>query len=226
MKAIAIDDEPVALDIVRMMAEKVQFITLEETFTNAFKALDYLRHSPVDLIFMDISMPDISGIDLVKSLPRKPLIIFTTAYSEHAVESFDLDAVDFLLKPFSAARFIRACNKAYEIYSVRNTSQAKNHLFLKDGTDQVKVFFDDIAYIEATGNYLQVITPAQKIITRMTISECEQLLPADQFIRVHRSYIVSRNKITRVQRHQLVINDQAIPIGASYLQSLNEVFPA
>src|SRR6187549_686871 len=123
MKAIAIDDEPIALDIVQSHAAKVPYLELKAVFTDAFKALEYLQKENVDLIFLDIKMPDISGIDFFKSLPRKPMVIFTTAYSEHAVTSFEMDAVDYLLKPFSLPRFIQACNKAYELYTFRNDSE-------------------------------------------------------------------------------------------------------
>src|SRR3990170_8940906 len=120
MKAIAIDDEPIALDIIRSHASKVPFLDLKAGFTDAFKALEYLQKENIDLLFLDIKMPDISGIDFFNSLSRRPLVIFTTAYSEHAVTSFELDAVDYLLKPFSLARFIKGCNKAYELFNYRN----------------------------------------------------------------------------------------------------------
>src|ERR687889_1142810 len=142
MKAIAVDDEPIALDIIRSHASKVPFIDLKATFIDAFKALEYLQKENVDLIFLDIKMPDISGIDFFNSLSRKPLVIFTTAYTEHAVTSFELDAVDYLLKPFSLARFIKGCNKAYELYQFRNASETTDHVYIKTGYEQVKVFFE------------------------------------------------------------------------------------
>src|SRR6476661_11185232 len=154
MKAIAIDDEPIALEIIKAHAAKVPFLDLTSTFTDAFKALEYLQHESVDLIFLDIKMPDISGIEFFSSLSRKPLVIFTTAYSEHAVTSFELDAVDYLLKPFSFARFIKGCNKAFELYNFRNTQATVDHIFLKPGLEQQKVLLDDILFVEATGNYV------------------------------------------------------------------------
>src|SRR5688500_11200302 len=131
MNAIAIDDEPIALEIIKAHAAKVPFLELKAEFTDAFKALEYLQREPVDLIFLDIKMPDISGIEFFNSLTKKPLVIFTTAYSEHAVTSFELDAVDYLLKPFSLARFIKGCNKAYELYNFRNSADISDHLSLK-----------------------------------------------------------------------------------------------
>src|SRR4028119_1149562 len=133
MKAIAIDDEPIALDIIKSHASKVPFLDLTATFTDAFKAIDYLQKETVDLLFLDIKMPDISGIDFFNSLPKKPLVIFTTAYTEHAVTSFEMDAVDYLLKPFSLARFIKGCNKAFELYNFRNApagAQPADHLYV------------------------------------------------------------------------------------------------
>src|SRR6476660_4563407 len=130
MRAIAIDDEPIALDIIKSLAAKVPFLDLKAGFTDAFKALEYLQKEQVDLLFLDIKMPDISGIDFFQSLSKKPLVIFTTAYTEHAVTSFELDAVDYLLKPFSLSRFIKGCNKAFELYNYRNTDAATDHIFL------------------------------------------------------------------------------------------------
>ncbi|MBD1364857.1 response regulator transcription factor [Mucilaginibacter sp. ZT4R22] len=224
MTAVAIDDEPLALGVVRSHAAKVPFVDLKAEFTDAFKAMEYLQHSPVDLLFLDIKMPDISGIDLLACLSKKPLVIFTTAYTEHAVTSFELDAVDYLLKPFSLARFTKACNKAYELYNFRNTREdKKDYLFLKTGYEQVKVMFDDICYLEATGNYVNFELKDKQLLSRMTISEVENLLPADQFIRIHRSFIAAVNKVEKIERHQLVVNGAVLPVGSSYYQNLAAV---
>src|SRR3954463_5492009 len=137
LTAVAIDDEPVALEVIKSLASKINFINFAAYFTNAFDAAQYLQQHNIDLIFLDIKMPDISGIDFLKSLPHPPLVIFTTAYSEHAVQSFELDATDYLLKPFSQARFLKACNKAYEKFSLKNKiniSTGPNHIFIKTGT--------------------------------------------------------------------------------------------
>ena len=146
MIAIAIDDEPIALDVVQTLSEKVPFLTLQATFTNAFEAIAYLQQNKVDLLFLDIKMPDINGIDFLKILSKPPMVIFTTAYSEHAVQSFELDAVDYLLKPFSLARFLKACHKAKELLNLRNqaTENKVDFIFIKDGYEQVKVLFSEI----------------------------------------------------------------------------------
>lgn len=186
MKAIAIDDEPIALDIIISHASKVPFLDLKATFTDAFKALEYLQKEQVELLFLDIKMPDISGIDLYNSLSKKPMVIFTTAYSEHAVTSFELDAVDYLLKPFSLSRFIKGCNKAFELYNYRNAAETSDHLYIKTGYEQLKVLYDDILYLEATGNYVTFVLRDKNILSRSTFSEVINLLPTNKFVRVHR----------------------------------------
>lgn len=219
MKAIAIDDEPMALEVVRSLADKVPFLELTASFTDAFKAMDYLQQEPVDLLFLDIKMPDITGLEFVTSLRRKPLVIFTTAYSEHAVTSFELDAVDYLLKPFSLARFLKACNKAQELLQLRSASvPPKDYVFLKTGYEQVKVHFEEILYMEAAGNYVTFVLENKRLLSRMTISEASDMLPADKFVRVHRSYIVARDRIDKIERHQLCIKGNFVPVGASYMQ--------
>ncbi|AYL99618.1 response regulator [Mucilaginibacter celer] len=223
MTAIAIDDEPIALDVVRAHAAKVPFVDLKAEFTDAFKAMEYLQRQPIDLLFLDIKMPDISGIDLLTCLNKKPLVIFTTAYTEHAVTSFELDAVDYLLKPFALTRFMKACNKAYELYNFRNTAEVKDYVFLKTGYEQVRVSFDEICHLEATGNYVNFILKDNTVITRMTITEVEALLPADKFVRIHRSFIAAINKVDKVERHQLTVNGFVLPVGGAYVQNLGMI---
>ncbi len=218
--AIAVDDEPIALDVVRNHAAKVPFLDLQATFTNAFEAMDYLRLHPVDLLFLDIKMPDISGIEFFRSLSKKPLVVFTTAYSEHAVAGFELDAVDYLLKPFPLARFLKACNKAQEWLELRGKDAKPAYIFVKTGYDQVKVDFDTIDYLEATGNYVNFVLGDSQVLSRMTITECEALLPPERFVRIHRSFIAAINNVQKIERHQLTINGSILPIGASYLATV------
>lgn len=220
--AIAIDDEPIALDVVRSHAAKVPFLDLQATFTNAFEAIDYLRQHPVDLLFLDIKMPDISGIEFFRSLSKKPLVVFTTAYSEHAVAGFELDAVDYLLKPFSLPRFLKACNKAQEWLELRGKDTKPAYLFVKTGYDQIKIDFDAIDYLEATGNYVNFVLNNSHVLGRMTITECEELLPPAHFVRIHRSFIAAINKVQKIERHQLTVNGSILPIGASYLAAVKE----
>ena len=217
--AIAIDDEPKALDVVRHLAQKVVFLDLKSTFTDAFEAIDYLQKEKIDLIFLDIKMPDISGLDFLRSLTNPPMVIFTTAYSDHAVQSYDFDAVDYLLKPFDQIRFLKACNKAMDLLKLKQENQDKsliNSIFVKNGYEQVRVFFDDILYLEAGGNYVVFITENQKIASRLTMAEAEVILPAELFVRIHRSYIVAKNKIQKFNRYEVVINEKILPIGVNY----------
>lgn len=220
MKAIAIDDEPIALEIVKSHASKVPFLELKAEFTDAFKALEYLQKENIDLLFLDIKMPDISGIDFFNSLSKKPLLIFTTAYTEHAVTSFEMDAVDYLLKPFSLSRFIKSCNKAFELYNFRNGAETADHLFIKTGYEQQKVLFEEILYLEAAGNYVTFVLKDKKVMSRSTFMEVVNLLPADKFVRVHRSYLVAINKIDKVERHQVTINKVKVPVSDAYTQDL------
>lgn len=220
MKAIAIDDEPIALDIIRSHAEKVPFLQLQGVFTNAFKALDYLQQEEVDLLFLDIKMPDISGIEFFNSLARKPLLIFTTAYSEHASTGYDLDAVDYLLKPISLARFIKGCNKAYELFNIRNETAQNDHIYVKAGTDQVKVMFDQVLYLEAAGNYVNFVLQDGKLLSRSTFAEAINLLPPQGFTRVHRSYVVSISKIEKLEKYQVIVGGKPVPVSEAFMPSL------
>ncbi|ALJ00158.1 LytR/AlgR family response regulator transcription factor [Rufibacter tibetensis] len=220
MKAIAIDDEPIALEIIRSHASKVPFLDLKAEFTDAFKALEYLQKESVDLLFLDIKMPDISGLDFYCSLSKKPLLIFTTAYMEHAATSFEMDAVDYLLKPFSLARFIKGCNKAFELYNYRNSPETQDHIYIKTGYEQLKVSFEEILYLEATGNYVTFALKDKNILSRSTFIEAINLLPTDKFVRVHRSYYVAVHKIDKMERHQVTIQNKHIPISEAYRQNL------
>ena len=224
MTAIAIDDEPIALEVVKSLAAKVPFLELKECFTDAFKAAEYLQNNRVDLLLLDIKMPDISGMDFLRTLQQPPMVVFTTAYAEHAVQSFELDAIDYLLKPFSLSRFLKACNKVHEQLQLRsNRDLDAPQLFIKSGYDQVRVALQDILFVESAGNYMQFITTAGKVLSRLTMVEALTLLPTQQFYRVHRSYIVNRNRIDRIEKTQLWVGDFCVPIGAGYAQALDQI---
>lgn len=227
MIAIAIDDEPIALDIVKSHASKLPILTLAATFTNAFEAMHYLQQHHVDLIFLDIKMPDINGIDFIHALSNSPMVIFTTAYSEHAVKSFELDAVDYLLKPFSLPRFIKACNKANELYNLRSRAagdQPQEFLFIKDSYQQIKVQLEDIMFIEAAGNYTRIQLQDQRMLsTRITINDMLKLLPPKRFVRTHRAFVIALNKVDRYDRSQIWLGSHVIPIGNTYSQCLQEI---
>src|SRR5690554_726824 len=219
LKTIAIDDEPMALEVIKSHASKVSFISLENTFTNAFKAIEYMQANDIDLLFLDIKMPDISGIELASLLDNKPMIVFTTAYSEHAVKSFELDAIDYLLKPFSLARFTKACSKANELWRLKNKESIQDYVFIKTGYEQVKIFLKDVLYVMATGNYITFQLEGEKHLSRMTLSEAETLLNPN-FVRVHRSFIANKEKIDKIERHQLTLGQHLVPIGGNYADNL------
>jgi two-component system LytT family response regulator len=227
MIAIAIDDEPIALDVVRSHASKLPMLTLAATFTNAFEAMHYLQQHHVDLIFLDIKMPDINGIDFVHAISNSPMVIFTTAYSEHAVKSFELDAIDYLLKPFSLPRFIKACSKANELYNLRSKAAGdhpQEFLFIKDGYEQIKVQLAEILFIEAAGNYTKIELENQRTLsTRVTINDMLKLLPSKKFIRTHRAFIIAVNKVDKYDKYQIWLGSHIIPIGHTYSQCLQEI---
>ncbi len=225
LKAIAIDDEPIALEVIKNLSLKISFVELKGFFTNAFEAVDFIRKEKIDLIFLDIKMPDISGIDFLKSIPNPPMVIFTTAYSEHAVQSFELDAIDYLLKPFSQSRFLKACNKAYEQFELRKniSTSVPDSIFIKSGYDQIRVDLEDILYAESNGNYVQFVLEKNKIVSRLTTSEAEALLPASAFIRIHRSYIVAKKRISKIEKNSVWINQTELPVGASYINEIIKI---
>jgi DNA-binding LytR/AlgR family response regulator len=227
MTAIAIDDEPVALSVIQAHAAKVPFMELKGLFTNAFEAMDLLRREKVDLLFLDIKMPDISGLDFLSSLHEPPMTIFTTAYSEHAVQSFELDAVDYLLKPFSLARFLKACNKAHSLMQLKQ-ERAQNpvqpdYIFIKSGYEQLKVQLDDVLYIESAGNYVNFVLQDKKLLSRLSMHEAMALVPSSRFTRVHRSYIVANGKVDRIDRTCVYIGQAVIPIGAAYGEAVGRI---
>lgn len=228
LTAIVIDDEPPALEVIKELTEKVTFVKLTGYFTNSSEAREFIEKNNVDLLFLDIKMPDISGIDFLKSIPDPPMVIFTTAYSKHAVDGFELDAIDYLLKPFSLTRFLKACNKAYEQYEQKKRNKNKSpsglsHVFIKSGYEQIKVELNSIWYAEGSGNYVTLVLEKQKIVSRLTMAEAEALLPATGFIRVHRSYIVSKTHIQKVDKKTIWIQQTEIPIGAAYASEIEKI---
>jgi two-component system, LytTR family, response regulator len=219
IKAIAIDDEPIALNIIKEHQEKIPFLEIIEFFTNPIQAISYLEKNQVDLIFLDIKMPDISGIDLLKSLTHKPLVIFTTAYPEHALDGFELDAVDYLLKPFEFMRFLKAVNKVQKILSPETITES---VFVKNGYDYERINISDILYLEAAGNYIKFVKKEYEILSRMTMSEIEELVKNTSLIRIHRSFYANTKHIQKVEKHQVIIRDYKIPIGATYFPEVKE----
>ncbi|MFC3881222.1 LytR/AlgR family response regulator transcription factor [Algoriphagus namhaensis] len=218
LKAIAIDDESMALEIIKSHASKVPFIDLEAVFSNAIEGLEYQRNHDVDLVFLDINMPDISGIDLASLLPKETMVIFTTAYSDFAVKGFELDAMDYLLKPFPLSRFMKACQKAQE-WKELQPNDASDHLFIKTSEGQIRVNFSELLFCEAAGNYVTFQLDNEKLISRMTFGELEQLLPSS-FVRTHRSFIVNKNRLDKIERHQVHLGKHIVPVSVTFSGSI------
>lgn len=218
LQCIAIDDEPLALEVLQRFAEKIPAIKLVRTFQNPLEAVQFLQDEPIDLVFLDIQMPDLNGLQLLNSIAEKPLIIFTTAYPEYAVDSYELDAVDYLLKPILFDRFLKAVNKAIQL-NRGEEAQEKDYIFIKSDTRFFKVNYEDILYIEGMRDYIAVHTPKQKILTLMSMTKMLDKLPDASFMRVHKSYIIGVNHISMIQHNRVIVSDKEIPISNSYKES-------
>jgi DNA-binding LytR/AlgR family response regulator len=225
--AIAIDDEPPALRVVESFCRKFDCIDLQKTFTGTEEAANYLRKYPVDLLFLDIQMPSITGIDFYKAIEQNTMVIFTTAYSEYAVEGFNLNAIDYLLKPFTLERFEQAVQKAndYSNYLKHSNQTTTDFLFIRADYTLHKIDFSDIILIEGLDDYIKIQLQSQKpIVARMTMKAVIDKLPEKDFIRVHRSFIVSINKVNQIRNKMIMIGDNKINIGQSYEATVFERF--
>jgi len=226
MKCIIVDDEPVARKILREFVQQVSFIELCGEFENAARTELFLRNDKTDLVFLDIEMPKRSGLDLIKSLPVKPLIILTTAYPEYALEGYELDIIDYLLKPIAFQRFLKAVQKAKEYAALKSTAQTgsfSSALFVRSEKRIEKIEIPAIFFIESTGNYVSIVAANKRIIAYLTLKSVESQLPVDQFIKVHQSYLVNFSKIESIEGNQLIINNKAIPIGRNFKDGLMRI---
>lgn len=223
IKCIAIDDEPLALQQIAGYIQKIPYLELVGQCSGAFQALEILENYQIDLMFVDINMPDLNGLEFVKSLTQKPLLIFTTAYSEYAIEGFKVDALDYLLKPFSFAEFSKAAGKAKNQFELIQNTQEKldgnnDFLFIKSEYKLVRINLNDILYIEGMKEYVRIHLSGQKpVMTLLSMKSLEQKLPDSKFMRVHRSYIVNMDKITTVERFRIVFDNKVfIPVSENY----------
>ena len=233
IRCLAIDDERLALELIEDNIKKVPFLELVQSCRSAAEAMEILRNQSIDLLFLDIQMPDITGIQLLKSLPRKPLVIFTTAYSNYATEGFDLDVIDYLLKPYPFERFLKAVNKVQEYLDLRdraaNQPNAKEQgapagfLFVKADYKLYKINLQEILYVEGLKDYVKIFIHDKPIVTQMSMKSLEEKLPPNEFIRVHRSFIVAFNKIDFVQKQMLTIGKKEIPISDHYRDQLFKI---
>ena len=223
IKCIAIDDEPLALKQISNYIDKTPFLALLKQFESALQAIPFLQDNDVDLMFVDITMPDLSGMDFVKSLNKPPKVIFTTAYSEYALEGFKVDAIDYLLKPISYSDFLKAADKAKDRIQPKVTSSAKietneKFLFIKSEYKTIRINLSDIKYIESQSEYLRIhIENQSPVMTLMSMKKMEEFLPENLFMRVHRSFMVNLNKVKIVERNRIVFDkDVYIPISEQY----------
>jgi DNA-binding LytR/AlgR family response regulator len=219
IRCIAIDDEPMALEVIKTFCDKIPFVELMQSFTQVSKARKYLQNFPVDLIFLDIQMPDISGIDFYKGIGKEKMVIFTTAFTEYAVEGFSLSAVDYLLKPIEFSRFEEACVKANEYVEYLHSKKTREPkcLYIRSEYALVQIPFSDILYLETLDDYIRIHQAGKKpVLTIMSMKKMMEKLPAAEFIRVHRSYIVPFRRIESVRSKFILIGDIEIPIGYSF----------
>jgi len=221
IKAIAVDDEPVALDIIKNHADKVPFLKLEATFLSASEALVYIQINIVDLVFLDISMPGLSGLEFAALVKHNTQVVFTTAYPEHALKGFELAATDYLLKPISFSRFLQACQLAETRVQSENVNVAETGIiFVKDGHNWLPVKLDELLYIRGEDNYVSLHLKDKRILTRTTLSELQKKLPEKQFLRIHKSYIISLSKIEKIEKHQVTIAETKVPLSMLTADSL------
>ncbi len=233
MNCVIIDDEPAAIDVLKFHLSSIPFVALKKTFRDPLDALEYLPQHKIDLIFLDINMPKLSGRNFPKFLQNPPLIIFTTAYSEYALESYELKAVDYLLKPIEFDRLLQAVMKAKQLLEVNSKDEKSNletssdiseqTIFIKSGSEFHQVFVQNIKYIESDGNYVTFHTVKRSILARYKISEALELLPKEYFTRIHRSYFVALKHIETIKKHCVVIDNKEIPINNTYREGFLKV---
>ncbi len=224
LRCVAIDDEPLALNVIAEYIERNPYLELVEKFTNSIKALEYLTANSIDLLFVDIQMPDMTGLQLLSKLEDKPMVVFTTAYDNYAVEGFRLDAVDYLLKPIDYPDFERSVNKALRWVVSEKVEATRDFLYLKSGHKIVRINFSDIIYVQGMSEYIQIYTTTSKpTISLLSLKLLESKLPSENFMRVHKSYIVNLDRVMTIERNEIFYDDgKVIPISLQYREQFNE----
>ena len=232
MTCVTIDDEPKALDILAFFIAKIPFLELKGAYRDPLQAMDFIAKCKPDLIFLDINMPELTGMQLLKSLSNPPMVILTTAYSEHAIDSYEFNVVDYLLKPIEFDRFLKAVMKAKELFVLKSNKEReyltpkrkdKDVVYIKSGTKTFRIRTDTILYIEGLGNYVTFFLPDKKIITYLSIRDVLNLLPPDLFCRIHKSYVISLKYIDVIEKHRVVIKNKSIPIGHTYREHFSKI---
>lgn len=222
MKCLIVDDEPLAIDVIKSHLTKYPELELVGTCSNAIQAAEMLKSKQVDLLFLDIQMPEVTGIEFMRSLEKPPLVIFTTAYAEYAVEGFELDAIDYLLKPISGERFDKAIQKSKEYFRLKNGNEIDNteleedFIFVKANQKLIKISYDEIKYVEAFADYVKIFIPEKRIVTLQTMKKMEQKLPPEKFCRIHRSFIVGLKHIESYNTSEVGVDGKRLPIGKNF----------
>ena len=226
ISCLIVDDEPLARNLMTEYVRKVGFLKLVKACSSPLEALEILRNTPVDLLFLDVQMPGLTGIAFLKSLQKKPHVILTTAYSEYAMEGYELDVADYLLKPITFERFLKAVDKvSARLVRPQESPQVEpsaDYIFVKDGTKLVKIRWDDILYVEGLKDYVTIHTPQQKVVSLQRLKSLEEQLPSQKFMRVHNSFIISLNAIKAIQKDKVQIAEAWIPIGDTYRKAFKE----
>lgn len=227
IKCLIVDDEPLAINVIKRHLKGFDEFEVVATCNDAMEAFKVLKNTRIHLMFLDINMPELSGIDFIKGLDEKPLVVITTAYREFAVESFELDVFDYLVKPIALPRFVKTIDKAIDFYRLLNSSRSKHneandYLFVKVDKKIVKVFFSDILYIESLKDYVRIVTQYENLITHHNLRSISRSLPADKFLRIHRSYTISIEKVRSLEGNNVQIQDKMIPIGRNYQKKIKK----
>lgn len=229
VKCLIVEDEPIAQEILKSYIERTDFLEIAGQFSNAIEAFNFLQHHPVTLLFLDIKMPQMSGIEFLKQITAKPKVIITSAYRYYATDAFELDVLDYLLKPYSFNRFLKGINKVREATdslittaSTESKRKEKTYIFVKGNKQLQKIYIEDILYLESQRDYLKFkMVNSQDIVTRQTIGYYEQFLPANAFLRIHRSFIIAIDKISAVEATRIFIHNFPIPIGRNYKEQVS-----
>ncbi len=234
IKCIAIDDEPLALRKMHDFIIRVGYLELLSEFDNALDALEFLKSNTVDLIFLDIQMEELTGIQMLEAMTNKPKVVFTTAYDNYAIKGYELEVCDYLLKPISFSRFLQSCEKVHKILIpekegdyqpvIKSDSNSSDEFFfIKNGNITQKVDFDEIIFVEGMKDYLRIHTSEEKIMTLLSFKKLEQTLTYPQFVRIHKSYLIAVDKIKSIERNRVTIGNQILPIGESYRRQFFDV---